>query len=115
MHELSIAQALVDELARAVRREKAARAVKVFVRVGTLSGVDPRALRFAFTVAKESEKSTEHARLSLRTVKARRICGACGSILKRNLSVLTCSECGSDALSLEGGRDLVIESVELET
>jgi hypothetical protein len=50
MHELSIANAILD----AVRKERellnGARVIKVGVRIGALAGVDPEALSFGFEV-----------------------------------------------------------------
>ncbi len=114
MHELSIAQTLVESVAAAVHREKASRASAVMVRVGTFSGVDPVALRAAFGVARESDKSTARTRLSLKIVKAQGRCADCGAVSRPDFPALACPRCGSSGLTLDGGRDLVIESVELE-
>lgn len=115
MHELSIAQALVNQVAVAVRTEKASRASKIIVRVGTFSGVDPSALRAAFDVAREDEESTAQARLQIRKVNATAKCSTCGRRSRPEFPALVCPKCGSDRLVLQGGRDLIVESVEINT
>jgi hydrogenase nickel incorporation protein HypA/HybF len=115
MHELSIAEALVRQVARAAQKEKAARVARIVVRIGTFSGVDPDALRAAFAITRESEESTRKSRLSMKTIKAKAKCSACGAISRPDFPAFACPRCGSDSLTFDGGRDLAIESVELAT
>ena len=48
MHEMGIANSILDGVAAELRRRPGNRAVKVGVRIGELAGVDPDALSFAF-------------------------------------------------------------------
>lgn len=52
MHELGIAQSLVDLVTREVAGRPGARVTAVKVKIGELSGVEPEALRFAFDALK---------------------------------------------------------------
>jgi hydrogenase nickel incorporation protein HypA/HybF len=110
MHELSIAQAIVQIAeAHAGRRRVAA----VHVRVGHLRQVVPAALAFAFeltaagTVAEGAELELEHVPAAVR-------CRNCGE--ERTLAgfPLACPACGSAAVDIVAGEELVVDSLELE-
>lgn len=114
MHELSIAQALVEQLEAIVARERADRVAAVLVRVGGLSGVNPEALRMAFPVA--AEGTVAHgADLRVAETGARMTCRACEHVWSPSFPVPLCEECGSTDVECTGGRDLVFESAELVT
>lgn len=113
MHELSVAQALVDQLGVLVRREGALRATAVTLRVGALSGVDAEALRLAFPVAAETG-SARDAELTIEEVPVSAHCNACGRPCLAPFPFPACESCGSLDLDIDGGRDLVIASVELD-
>ena len=49
MHELSIADAILDAVRQEVAKHDGVRATKVCVRIGALSGVEPEALSFGFS------------------------------------------------------------------
>ncbi|MGB3937580.1 MAG: hydrogenase maturation nickel metallochaperone HypA [Burkholderiales bacterium] len=51
MHELSLAQSMVEIVEEAARREGAARVASVRLELGELSHVEPESLAFAFEVA----------------------------------------------------------------
>ena len=48
MHELGIAQSILDAVATEMQPHASARPVKVAVKVGAMSGVDPDSLAFCF-------------------------------------------------------------------
>ena len=48
MHEMGIANSILEGVTAELRRRPGSRAVKVGVRIGELAGVDPDALSFAF-------------------------------------------------------------------
>lgn len=113
MHELSIAQALVEQVERVVLAEGAQCANKVMIAVGALSGADPEALRGAFPLVAEGT-SAEAAELIIEVVAARVRCLACGSETVAENYFVGCAVCGSRDVELVSGRELTITSVELE-
>lgn len=50
MHELSLMEAVRDQALAAARAEGASRITAISLRIGSLAGVEPEALRFAHTV-----------------------------------------------------------------
>ncbi len=50
MHELSLMEAVREQALEQARRHGGGRIVAISLRIGSLAGVEPEALRFAFTV-----------------------------------------------------------------
>ncbi len=113
MHELSIAQALVEQVERAVLAEGALRANTVTIAVGALSGADPEALKAALPLVAEGTVA-EGAELVVEVVPARVRCSACGVESVAESYFVGCSACGSREVELVSGRELHLRSVEME-
>ena len=114
MHELSIAQSIIEQVEDVARKEKAVRAVFVSLVVGALSGVERESLEFVFPMAAEGTIA-EGATLVIEDMPARLKCHACRAESDARMPLLTCGKCGSSDVDITGGRDLVVKSVELET
>lgn len=113
MHELSIVQALVEQVEKVVLAEGALRANRVTIAVGAMSGADPEALRGAFPLVAEGT-SAEEAELVVEVVPARVRCAECGSESVAENYFVGCGACGSREVELISGRELHIQSIELE-
>ncbi|MBA4388079.1 MAG: hydrogenase maturation nickel metallochaperone HypA [Verrucomicrobia bacterium] len=114
MHELSIAMALLQQLQDEARKEKAVRITSVTITVGTLSGVDPEALEFAFRMAAEDTISAQ-ARLIIEKIPAAVQCKACGKRMKPKTRSAACRTCGSCDIEITAGRELMLKNMEIET
>jgi len=112
MHELSIAQALIEELDRAARAEHASAVTRLTVAVGVLSGVEPEALKMAFPLAAEGTLS-ENAELVVEIVTAEVRCPNCDETTEPLFPVMACVKCGSVDIEVISGRELLIRSAEL--
>jgi hydrogenase nickel incorporation protein HypA/HybF len=113
MHELSIME---NALSLALERTHTAGGNRVFVirlRVGTLSGVAPDALRFAFdTLA--TGTAAEGADLEIDPVPARFWCAACLREFQAEDMLAECPECHKPGGELRAGRELELASLEIE-
>lgn len=76
MHELSIAQSLVEAVCDEAQRAGAVRVCRIKVRIGALSGVVTEALRFSFDMAAEGTLCTGAA-LDIEQVDVTVMCPAC--------------------------------------
>jgi hydrogenase nickel incorporation protein HypA/HybF len=114
MHELSIAQSVIEQVEETARNEKATRVLTVTLSIGTLSGVEREALEFVFPMAAEGTLA-DGAALRVETIQAKLKCRACQTEADARIPLLTCAQCGSGDVEISGGRDLFIKSVELET
>lgn len=113
MHELSVAVSLVETASRHAADHGAARVRSVRVRIGALSGVEPDALAFSFPVAARSTRC-EGAALDVTVIPAVGACGSCGGRSEVVDLLAPCPACGAWPLSVEGGRDLHLESLEVD-
>lgn len=110
MHELSIAEAVVE----IATRHAAGRPVRtVELRVGHLRQVVPSALEFAFELLANGT-SLEGAELVIEDVPARGICRPCGVETTMTDFPLQCSACGGLDLELLAGEELLVDALELE-
>ncbi len=114
MHELSIVEALIDqvgeELSRAGQR---GRVLRLELHIGRLSGVHPEAVRFAFGLLR-SGTVVENAELAIEESKAVCQCHACNARSEIDDLVFECPRCDSPEITIEGGRDMVLQSIEIE-
>jgi hydrogenase nickel incorporation protein HypA/HybF len=112
MHELSLMEAVRDLALERARQHGAERISVISLRIGTLAGVEPEALRFAFPVAMAGTIGAE-ARLEIETVQALCRCGACGLSFPAADGVCECPSCGAISRELLRGRELELASLEV--
>ncbi len=112
MHELSVAQALVEQIDDIVRAHRAAAAASFRVRIGPLSGVVPELLESAFGLAAAGSVA-EQAAMELVQAPVRVRCQTCGAETEAAMNRLLCGACGDWHTQLISGDELILESVEL--
>ncbi|MGH9593758.1 MAG: hydrogenase maturation nickel metallochaperone HypA [Bryobacteraceae bacterium] len=114
MHELSIASSVVDAVSESLRAYPGARVLEVRLRIGALSSVVEDSLQFCWGIATEGTELAG-SRLAVTTVPVTVHCEACGGEGELpSLQDFRCPGCGEPASDVRGGRELEIESVELE-
>jgi hydrogenase nickel incorporation protein HypA/HybF len=114
MHELSIAHNLVELADEAARAAGAVRVTVVRLRLGVMAGVVEDALRFCFPMA-ASGTLVEGADLQIEHAPAQVFCAQCAQ--PHTLMppfVFRCPVCGSPTPHLLQGREIQIESIEIE-
>ncbi|MBI2739004.1 MAG: hydrogenase maturation nickel metallochaperone HypA [Rhodospirillales bacterium] len=114
MHELSICQALLDEVSRVARQHGAERVLSVTVRVGPLSGVDSGLLTRAFKVARQGTVASG-ARLCIDRAAVMLECRQCGRCTTGRTGRFRCGFCGARDVDVTAGEELVLQTLELET
>lgn len=110
MHELSIAQSVVDI---ACRHAGGRRVTKVELKVGHLRQVVPSALSFGFELVAEGT-SAQGAKLELVMVPARGVCRECGGETELREFPFQCESCNGHDLEIVAGDELLVESLDLE-
>ncbi len=115
MHELSIARAVVRETEKRLREAgvRPASARVILVLVGDLSGADVGALEEAFEVLLPTT-ALEGARAEVRRDPARVVCPDCGVVDAGTPFRIACPRCGGEPERIEGGRDVTVETVEVD-
>jgi hydrogenase nickel incorporation protein HypA/HybF len=110
MHELSIAEAVVD----IALRHAGGRPVRVVeLKVGHLRQVVPSALEFAFELVADGTL-LEGAELRMEEVPAAGACRTCGAETPLPDFPLCCGHCGGFDLEVTRGEELLLDSLELQ-
>ena len=114
MHELAIAQALVQQVQAALEDRPVRQVLTINVALGQLSGVDAQCLEAAFPLAAAGTLA-EHARLAIEAVPAEVRCRACGRTTAPRFPFFQCEACQGSDIEIVSGRDLTLKSVEIDT
>ncbi len=114
MHEISIAQSII-EIAEAKAREEHSRCIQVIkIRLGEFTTVVREALEFAFDVARQ-DTLAENARLEIESVPMIVRCVACGPVTDPVREFcLICPQCGLP-LEVVSGEELQVEYIDVES
>jgi hydrogenase nickel incorporation protein HypA/HybF len=114
MHEVAIAQGVIDEIQELSRSgQVSGRVSAVCLRVGLMTAVVHENLRFCFGVLAEGT-TLEGARLEIETVPIRAACRACGARFEIQDAWFLCSGCSSTEIEILSGRELEIQAVEVD-
>ncbi len=113
MHEMGIANSILEGVAKELQRRPGSRAVKVGVRIGELAGVDPDALSFAFEAL---TLDTDFAGLAIdiEYVAPRSRCRECSREFEVRNYELLCPACGGLNTERISGDELEFKYLEIE-
>jgi hydrogenase nickel incorporation protein HypA/HybF len=112
MHELSLAQGIIDIAVAEARKRRAVAVKNIKLRLGYFTGVVREALEFSFEVAKRGTLA-ESAVLEIETVELKTLCRRCGVVGRPAEDFcLTCSHCG-DPVEILAGREMEVAYVDL--
>lgn len=112
MHELSIAQNILDVVRNHVSEERHGEVQAVKVRLGDLCGVQAESLEFCFA-AIVRDMALKHAALKIERVPGQLQCSACGKSCAIDGLLACCPGCGSGAIELISGTELQVVEIEL--
>lgn len=113
MHELSLAEDMIQLVEETARRENAKRVKTVVLEIGRLSAVEPEALRFAFDVVKSGGAAAD-AVLKIIDVPGEGICGACNQTAAMEENYAACPTCGSYDMRPTTGTRMWVKEIEIE-
>jgi hydrogenase nickel incorporation protein HypA/HybF len=111
MHEMSIAQSILEAVETEAGRRPGARVVEVGLRIGEWAGVDPEALRFCFEAMQAGSGNAGPA-LHIEMVPRTDRCLKCGAIFPP--AGPACPECGVSQTAPAGGTELEFAYLEIE-
>jgi hydrogenase nickel incorporation protein HypA/HybF len=112
MHELSICQALIDQVESVARQHGATGVERILLRLGPLSGVESALLLHAYPLAAVGTLA-EGAALDIEPAAVRVRCSDCGTESEASPNRLLCADCGSFRTRLVSGDELLLARVEL--
>ncbi len=115
MHELAIAESLLEIVNDTVKRHHLIKVNKIRLKIGLLTSVVPEALEFSWQ-ALTKNTVCEGSSLEMKMIPVRGRCRGCGKEVfykDADQFCFLCPDCGQEIEILEG-RDLSIEEIEGE-
>ena len=110
MHELSIAQSVV-ELAREIALKEQADSIKsIKIEIGALSGVALDALEFALEITRKNT-ILDKAAVTFLNIPGKALCRNCGVQFETNDLLMFCPNCHKSNFEIIDGKQLKIKSV----
>ena len=113
MHELALAQNIVETIHQAVPPEGWENVRIVRLQVGAMAGVVPDSLEFSFK-ALVAETPLSRVRMEIESIPFVVECDACGQISGNDAGISRCLECGSGKTRIRSGTELQVINLELE-
>lgn len=116
MHELGIMTGVMDAVETSAKQAGADKVLKVNLSVGEMTEAIEDALRFAFEALSEQSEYAlcAEAKLEISMIKPKSRCLECGATYEHDRFHMLCPACGSFATELIAGRELQIDSIEVD-
>jgi hydrogenase nickel incorporation protein HypA/HybF len=118
MHELSIVTSIVETVTETLAAQpdssRGARVLEVRLRVGALASVIPESLEFCWGIVSEGTP-LEGSRLVVNMLPVVVHCTSCGQdATLEGVQSFRCPRCGEPCSDMRQGRELEIDSIEIE-
>ena len=112
MHELAIAEGMLEIVEAAAKRNDARRVGAIRLEIGALSCVDPAALRFCFDAVTRGSIA-EGAQLEIDTTAGVAWCLTCSEAVPLAALGDACPQCGSYQLQVTQGDAMRVKDIEI--
>ena len=113
MHEIGIANAILETVEAECAKNGGGQPCRVGVRIGEMSSVNPDALRFAFEIATRGTPRA-NLKLEIEICPLRYRCLECGATFAVSDFVVECPQCRSAKTECAGGDELQLAYLEVE-
>jgi hydrogenase nickel incorporation protein HypA/HybF len=112
MHELAIAESVLEIVERTARTSGGERVAAVWLEIGALSHVQPEALQFCFDAVTRGSLAAG-ARLDIATIPGTAWCMPCGETVPLAAFGEACPHCGSYQLAVSQGDEMRVKEIEI--
>lgn len=113
MHEMSIAQSLIEIVREEMARHEVQRLRSVRLRIGQMSAIVPESLSFCFEVLTGGTE-LEGATLVMDVIPLTGVCRGCGTEFRVEEYTFLCPCCGGTDIEAVAGQDLSIVEMEVD-
>jgi hydrogenase nickel incorporation protein HypA/HybF len=113
MHELSITQSMLDLVLKQAEEAGAEQIGKINLVIGEMTGVVARSVQFYFDFISKGTLA-EGAGLNFKLIPTTARCHNCGEEFRLGEFDWTCPHCQSNNIEITGGKELYVESIEVE-
>lgn len=114
MHELTLAENIIQLVEHTAGEERATRVKTVIVEIGRLSLVDVDALNFAFEVVSRAGCAAGAA-LRIVDIEGLGVCEDCQATTSMNEVTSACASCGGHRLKVVAGQEMRVKGIEIDT
>jgi hydrogenase nickel incorporation protein HypA/HybF len=113
MHEQSIVESLIALALENAEKAKASKILRIYVVVGELSGVVEESVNFYFSFLSKDTIAAQ-ASLFFMHIPAQLRCRNCNTVFVPENLDFHCPNCKEQQIEIIGGRELYIDSMEVE-
>lgn len=113
MHEMSLAEGVLQIIEDSAQQQDFARVKAVWLEIGQLSSVEPEAMRFCFDAVTRGSIA-DGARLEIVIVDGGGQCLNCGQTVKLTAVYDACPACGGYPVNPVSGTEMRIRELEVE-
>ena len=113
MHEMSIVEALMSLALERAEKAKASKILRIYLVVGQLSGILEEAVEYYFSFLSKDTIAAGASLFFLHSPAEVR-CRNCSTVFSPENLNLTCPNCKERKIEILSGRELFIESMEVE-
>jgi len=113
MHEMGIAQNILDIAVATARKEGASKITRINLVAGELRGIEPMQLTFCFAIVAR-DTIANGAYINIETVPVSGHCNDCQSNFSIEDYTYVCPRCGSIKIELTGGTELRLKDIEID-
>jgi hydrogenase nickel incorporation protein HypA/HybF len=113
MHEMSLAEGVLQLVEDTARRENACRVKLVVLEIGRMSSVEPEAIKFCFEAVTHGSLA-QGAALEIINVPGAGWCMLCAETVPMEELYGACPKCGSHQVQATGGTEMRVKEIEIE-
>jgi hydrogenase nickel incorporation protein HypA/HybF len=113
MHEMSLAEGVLQLVKDTARRECASRVKLVVLEIGRMSSVEPEALTFCFEAVTHGSMA-QGAALEIISVPGAGWCMLCAETVPMQALFGACPKCGSYQVQATSGTEMRVKEIEIE-
>jgi len=113
MHELSLAQNIIEIVQDIIQDQNGAVVTEVAVDIGELVAVVPDSLEFCYNTLIE-DTTLKGSRLKVNIIPLKGTCSACATEFHIKDMVFLCPQCDSTSITVNQGQELKISYLEVE-
>jgi hydrogenase nickel incorporation protein HypA/HybF len=113
MHEMSLAEGVLQIIEDSARDQHFSRVKTVWLEIGQLAGVEVEAMRFCFDAVVDGSIAQD-AKLEIIETPGQAWCLQCAEVVNVQALFDACPKCGSHQVQVTGGNEMRVKELDVE-